>query len=158
MRTATLASPAGRQPWPVSARADAGRRRHRHASPRAINPAANNPRPWTDGRHCVGNHADYDGNVSNGCEAAPDTLDGSTIHGQVRANLVPADDTDTYRFHVSDHFQFTCDGQIHVTLTAPSQVSERLVVLRGSEGRGDRGKRGSTAGDSEHQGSELREQ
>ena len=118
----------------------AGLRTNRRAAPTTppclptrYQPCGKQPAPWTDGRQCVGDHADYDGNASNGCEAAPDTLDGSTIHGQVRANLVPTDDSDTYRFHVADHFQFMCDGQVHVTLTAPSQVSERLVVLRGTK-------------------------
>jgi hypothetical protein len=99
--------------------------------PARYQPCGQQPAPSTDGRHCVADHADYDRNTRNGCEAAPDRVDGSTVHRALRANLVPAADIDTYKIHVSDHFQFTCDGRVHVTLIAPSQVTERLVVRRG---------------------------
>jgi hypothetical protein len=89
--------------------------------------------PFTDGRSCIADHADYDRIATNGCEAAPDVVDGSPIHGQVRANLVPAQDTDTYTVHVKDHFQLTCNGRLRLTLIAPPQVTERLEVLRGTD-------------------------
>ncbi|MDQ6697400.1 MAG: serine/threonine protein kinase [Actinomycetota bacterium] len=101
--------------------------------PAHYQPCGGQPAPSTDGRHCVAGHADYDGNLANGCEAAPDRVDGSTVHGAVRANLVPATDTDTYKIRVKDHFQLTCDGRVHVTLIAPSEVTERLVVRRGAK-------------------------
>ena len=37
----------------------------------------------------------------NGCEAAPDTVDGTTLSRRLTANLVPADDIDRYPFHVA---------------------------------------------------------
>jgi hypothetical protein len=86
--------------------------------------------PFTDGRRCTLGHDDYDGSSADGCEAAPDALDGTVVHGSLRANLVPRGDVDTYRLTVADHFQLLCDGAVHVTLTAPAGVTERLEVLR----------------------------
>lgn len=87
--------------------------------------------PNTDGHACTGDHADYDGEPGNGCEAAPDDLDGSTLEDEVpiRANLVPADDIDRYPFSVGDRLHLTCDGTLVVGLTAPEGVSMRLDVL-----------------------------
>ena len=56
--------------------------------------------PFTDGLRCIDDHADYDGNALNGCEAAPDTVDGTTLTKSLTANLVPTDDIDRYPFHV----------------------------------------------------------
>lgn len=88
--------------------------------------------PFTDGVRCVANHADYDGDPANGCEAAPDTVDGSELIDQIAANLVPVDDVDRYPFHVKDEFQLFCNGQVKLTLTAPVGVSMRLDVLEGT--------------------------
>lgn len=101
--------------------------------PTRYTPCGGQPAPFTDGRRCIAQHADYDGDAGNGCEAVPDSVDNSTIDGQVRANLVPASDTDAYRIPVKDHFQLTCDGQLEVTLIAPSGVSERLALRRGTQ-------------------------
>jgi len=88
--------------------------------------------PFTDGTGCVENHADYDGDKSNGCEAAPDTLDGTSLGSRLVANLVPTDDVDRYPFHVDDHFHLTCDGTLVVALTGPAGASVRLEVLQGT--------------------------
>jgi len=85
--------------------------------------------PFTNGVACVGDHADYDGDPANGCEAAPDTVDGTTLTRSLTANLVPADDIDRYPFHVSDSFQLLCDGALDVSLTAPAGAAMRLEVL-----------------------------
>ncbi len=87
--------------------------------------------PFTDGLRCTDDHADYDGNAVNGCEAAPDTVDGTRLAKALTADLVPTDDIDRYPFHVSDSFQLFCDGSASVTLTAPAGVSMRLDVVDG---------------------------
>jgi hypothetical protein len=85
--------------------------------------------PFTDGRVCIADHADYDGVTTNGCEAAPDTIDGEPFVSRIRgANLVPGDDVDRYPMHVDDRFQLLCDGALRVTLTAPRNVAQRLLI------------------------------
>ena len=42
-------------------------------------PAGGDPAPNTDGRRCIDDHADYDGLAANGCEAAPDDVDGTPL-------------------------------------------------------------------------------
>lgn len=86
--------------------------------------------PYTDGVSCLADHADYDGNASNGCEAVPDDKDRTTLVGSIKANLVPGTDIDNYPFHVADEFQLLCDGTLRVTLTAPVGTSMRLDVLQ----------------------------
>lgn len=88
--------------------------------------------PFTDGVKCLADHADYDGDRSNGCEAAPDDVDGTELIGTITANLVPGTDIDTYPFHVADNFQLFCDGTVRVTLTAPATTSMRLEIIDGS--------------------------
>jgi tRNA A-37 threonylcarbamoyl transferase component Bud32 len=91
------------------------------------------PAPFTDGRSCTDGHADYDGDAANGCEAAPDGLGGSVLdaeHPLLLANLVPADQVDTYRAYVSDHPQLFCDGRLTIRLTAPAGVADRIEVVR----------------------------
>jgi hypothetical protein len=86
--------------------------------------------PFTDGVKCTDDHADYDADPANGCEATPDTVDGRTLTRSISANLVPANDIDRYPFHVDDGFQILCDGALDLTLTAPEGVSMRLDVVR----------------------------
>jgi len=90
------------------------------------------PAPFTDGARCTGNHDDYDGDRTNGCEAVPDTVDGAelTPDAPVVANIVPAADVDSYRLHVTDKLQLLCDGSVAVRLTAPPGVADRVDVLR----------------------------
>ncbi len=88
--------------------------------------------PFTDGVKCLDDHADYDGGAANGCEAAPDAVDGHALTGPLTANLVPANDIDRYPFHVDDSFDLLCQGEVRVTLTAPKGASMRLDVLRGN--------------------------
>ncbi len=88
--------------------------------------------PFTNGVSCTDDHADYDGVATNGCEAAPDALNGTRLGAELTANLVPADDMDRYPFHLSDHFQLLCDGHAEVTLTAPAGAAMRLEVLQGT--------------------------
>jgi len=85
--------------------------------------------PHTDGHTCLQNHADYDGNTVNGCEAAPDLINGQRLGSTLSANLVPTDDVDDYPFHVDDNFQWDCSGQFTVTLTAPAGVSMRVDLV-----------------------------
>jgi len=99
-------------------------------TPLPYQPCGGVPAPFTDGRTCTALHADYDGNTANGCEAAPDTLaDGSPLVRQLSANLVPADDVDTFAVRVEDRLQLFCDGRLRVTLTAPSGTSQRVDVV-----------------------------
>jgi hypothetical protein len=87
------------------------------------------PEANTDGRECVDDHADYDGNPINGCEAAPDGLDGEQLDERLDANIVPADDTDTYRMAVDeDALQLLCDGRIEIMLAAPPGMDLALEV------------------------------
>jgi hypothetical protein len=89
--------------------------------------------PFTDGHVCLQNHADYDGIEANGCEAAPDQINGQRLESSLTANLVPADDVDHYPFHVDDHFQWDCSGRVDIALTAPAGVSMRLDVVSGTK-------------------------
>jgi tRNA A-37 threonylcarbamoyl transferase component Bud32 len=100
--------------------------------PRPYQPCGGAPvAPFTDGRGCIDDHADYDGITANGCEAAPDALDGTAlVDGRARrANLVPETDVDRYPMHVDDRFQLLCDGELRVTLTAPANVAQRVRIL-----------------------------
>jgi hypothetical protein len=85
--------------------------------------------PFTDGTHCIADHADYDAQASNGCEATPDTQDGTTFTRRLSANLVPADDVDRYPTPVADDFQLLCDGTFEVTLVAPATASMRVDLI-----------------------------
>lgn len=102
-------------------------------TPLPYQPCGGKPAPLTDGRQCIKEHADYDGKKSNGCEAAPDTLDGSTFRAPIAANIVPAADVDHYPLPVQDGFQLDCGGRLRVTLTAPKGVAQRVEVLRGEK-------------------------
>ena len=103
-------------------------------TPDAYRPCGEGPAPHTDGKRCLTGYADYDRKPTNGCEATPDEVpDRSLIDGTMEANLVPADDVDTYRWHVNDGFQLRCNGTAHVTLTAPRGASQRVTVLHGDE-------------------------
>jgi hypothetical protein len=108
-------------------------------APLPFQPCGEDPAPNTDGRRCIDGFDDYDGDPANGCEAAPDgRQDDSALDGTVAANLVPADDVDTYLLDVGDGFQLLCDGELHVTLTAPAGVSQRVTVTDGDEVLGTR--------------------
>lgn len=87
--------------------------------------------PFTDGLRCTDDHADYDDNALNGCESAPDTVDGTKLSTSLTADLVPTDDIDRYPFRVTDSFQLFCDGSASVTLTAPDGVAMRIDVVDG---------------------------
>jgi len=89
--------------------------------------------PFTDGRQCLDDHADFDGDASNGCEAAPDDVDGTLLRTSLTANLVPADDIDRYPIRVVDNFHLLCDGRLEVSLTASASETLRLDVLREGE-------------------------
>jgi hypothetical protein len=108
-----------------------------HCTPLLYQPCGSKPAPFTDGRRCIDDHADYDGNRADGCEAAPDNVDGTTLNNPISANLVPAGEVDRYPFHLSRHFHLFCDASVDVTLTAPAGVSMRLEVLMDGASQGD---------------------
>jgi Protein kinase domain len=83
----------------------------------------------TDGTDCVEEHADYDGDPRNGCEAVPDDQDGRPLDTSITANIVPADDTDTYPLEVRDNLQQTCDGSVEIRLDVPPGSELALDVL-----------------------------
>jgi hypothetical protein len=87
------------------------------------------PEPTTTIPPCLPDHADYDGVVANGCEAAPDDLDGTPLDDELAPNLVPTDDVDEFPVEVADGFQVLCDGELRITVTAPAGASVRLEVL-----------------------------
>ncbi|MDP1821010.1 MAG: protein kinase [Acidimicrobiales bacterium] len=92
------------------------------------------PAPNTDGTACLAGFEDYDRAAANGCEAAPDgRADGDELTEPIEATIVPRDDVDRFAVPVSDNAQLLCDGRLHLTLTAPTEVSLRLEVLDGDE-------------------------
>jgi hypothetical protein len=84
--------------------------------------------PGTDGNACIDERADYDGDATNGCEAAPDALDGTGL-GRVEPTIVPVDDVDEFIVEARDGFQFLCDGTMTFDLTAPVGMSLKLTVI-----------------------------
>lgn len=102
--------------------------------PLPYQPCGEDAAPNTDGQACLEGFDDYDDDAATGCEAEADPLPtGAELDGELTANLVPADDVDTYRLVVEDRFQFDCGGAVHVTLTSPDGVSQRLRVLDGDD-------------------------
>ena len=100
-------------------------------------PCGGTKAPNTDGHRCRRGFDDYDRDRANGCEAAPDPYTATTsLDDRLAANLVPRDDIDSYRLPVEDKLQLLCDGAVHVTLTAPEGVSQKLTVLRNGEVEG----------------------
>ena len=99
-------------------------------------PCGGDAAPFTDGVQCLDDHADFDADPVNGCEAAPVVVDPDTLRegNAVSANLVPDGNIDRYGFHVIDSFHIGCDGEVKVTLTAPKGASMHLEVLQGSVG------------------------
>jgi hypothetical protein len=91
---------------------------------------------FTDGVRCINDHADYDKDRTNGCEAAPDGVDGQRLDRPITANLVPATDIDRYPFHVDDGFDLFCDGSLTVTLTAPKGAAMHLDLMQGTTIKG----------------------
>jgi hypothetical protein len=87
------------------------------------------PAPNTDGAGCVDDHADYDGQWQNGCEAVPDDADGRPLDDMIEANIVPGDDVDTYPLEVRDNIQASCDGSVELVLEPPPGVELALDVL-----------------------------
>ncbi len=87
--------------------------------------------PYTDGRRCIDDHADYDGLAANGCEAAPDTVDGTDLVERISANIVPADDVDRYPVHISDAGDLLCNNTFHLRLVAPDGLALLLELYDG---------------------------
>jgi hypothetical protein len=98
-------------------------------APQPYQPCGGSAAPFTDGRQCIDDHADYDGSAANGCEATPDASDGTRFSRRFTANLVPADDVDRYPTPVDDDFQLLCDGQFAVTLVAPAGGSMQVDLI-----------------------------
>jgi hypothetical protein len=92
--------------------------------------------PFTDGVRCTDDHADYDADPVNGCEAAPVVVDPDALRDgdPVSANLVPDTDIDRYGFAVVDDWHLFCEGTVTVTLTAPRGASMHLEVFQGQVG------------------------
>ena len=102
--------------------------------PLPYRPCGGTDAPHTDGRGCIDDHADYDGVAANGCEAAPDTVDGTVLVDRVEGNIVPADDTDRYPLVVRDESDFGCNNTLRLQLTAPPGVTLRLQLV-GDDGQ-----------------------
>jgi len=102
----------------------------------AYQPCGQRPAPGTDGRDCIDDRADYDGDVANGCEAEPDGVDGTPL-GAVEATIVPADDVDEFPVEVNDNFHLSCDGRVTFDLRAPEGMALRLEILRDDEVLGE---------------------
>ncbi len=95
-------------------------------TPLPYQPCGEDPAPNTDGRRCVEDHADYDGLPANGCEAAPDDVDGTELVDELEATVVPADDVDRYVVRIEDGADLGCNSTFHLTLESPPGMS--LVV------------------------------
>jgi hypothetical protein len=91
------------------------------------------PAPFTNGEKCIQDHADYDGDAANGCEAAPDPDESRELVDVVEGNIVPAGDTDTYEVQVEDKLQILCDGVLQFRLEAPAGIMLSLEVFDGDE-------------------------
>jgi hypothetical protein len=87
------------------------------------------PAPNTDGEGCIDDHADYDRQWENGCEAAPDDQDGRPLDEVIDANIVPGDDVDTYPLEIRDTMQATCNGSVELVLEPPPGIELALDVL-----------------------------
>ena len=87
------------------------------------------PAPNTDGAACIDDHADFDGLWENGCEAVPDDQDGRPLDTTIEANIVPADDVDTYPLEIRDGMQVACDGEVELVLEPPPGAELALDVL-----------------------------
>jgi hypothetical protein len=97
------------------------------------------PAPGTDGRQCLAERADYDGNAANGCEVQADDVDGDPLVDTIEANIAPFDDEDTYPVEVNDNIQLLCDGHLAIRLEAPPDIVLALEVRDGDDkllGRG----------------------
>ena len=98
--------------------------------PLPYQPCGQEPAPNTDGVACIGGHADYDGDPTNGCEAGPDgNPDGMELRGEVTGNIVPADEIDDYSLRLVDNFQLRCDGRATITLTSPEGAVHRVTAI-----------------------------
>jgi hypothetical protein len=91
------------------------------------------PAAHTDGTACIDHHDDYDGDPTNGCEAEPDDQDGRSLEDTIEANIVPADDVDTYPMEVDDHLHLLCDGAVEIVLEAPPGI-ELVLEVRDHDG------------------------
>ncbi len=87
------------------------------------------PASNTDGSVCIDDHADYDGQWENGCEAVPDDMDGRPLEDTIEANIVPADDVDSYPLEIRDTLQSGCDGSVELVLEPPLGLELALDVL-----------------------------
>ncbi len=97
-------------------------------SPDPYRPCGGEAAPFTDGLRCIEDHADYDGLASNGCEAAPDGLDGTRLDNRIAANLVPRDDVDRYEVHVNDEGDLGCRNTLELEITAPAGTAVALEL------------------------------
>jgi hypothetical protein len=89
------------------------------------------PAPYTDGTSCVDDHADHDGDPANGCEVAPDELDGTVLmlpDDEVEATIVPDDDADSYPLAIDDGFRQACSTGFEMVLDAPPGLDLVLDV------------------------------
>jgi hypothetical protein len=91
------------------------------------------PAPFTDGDQCIQEHADYDGDAANGCEAAPHPNEDRELVDVVEGNIVPADDVDRYEVQVEDKLQVLCDGTLEFRLESPAGMMLGLEVLQDGE-------------------------
>jgi hypothetical protein len=99
--------------------------------PLPYQPCGEEAAPYTDGVVCVDDHADHDGDPANGCEAAPDEMDGTVLvlpEDAVEATMVPDDDVDSYPLAVDDAFTAACSTGFEMVLDAPPGLDLLLDV------------------------------
>ncbi len=95
-------------------------------------PCGEDPAPNTDGRRCLDGFADYDEDPANGCEAEPDDLpEGTELIDEISANLVPADDVDTFVVNVRDNVR-TSRATAHDHAHRAGGVTQRVSLFDAS--------------------------
>ncbi len=97
--------------------------------PLPYRPCGGTDAPNTDGRACLDDYADYDDLATNGCEAEPDGIDGTTLEDRLTATLVPRDDVDRYPLRVADEGDLLCNNTLRLRITAPTGMTVRLELV-----------------------------
>ncbi len=96
--------------------------------PLPYRPCGGQDAPNTDGEQCIDDHADYDGRTANGCEAAPDDLDGSALVDRIEATIVPEDDVDRYPVRIDDEGDLGCNNTFRLQIRAPAGMALRVEL------------------------------
>lgn len=88
------------------------------------------PAPGTDGTACLDGRVDHDDDPTNGCEAVPDDIDDAEmVDGRIEGTIIPVGDVDKVLVPVTDRWQFFCDAELRLSLTAPDGLDLEMQVF-----------------------------